>query len=90
MWKSTVVSMKKPIQLLVEVILFHELLAFVSVIHKGESFGHCLNALLPHNYFVTLYVALYFISPLINKSLNSLTKEQYKYIYAILPHQNSK
>lgn len=76
--------MKKPIQLLAEVILFQELLAFVSAIHKGESFGHCLNALLPHNYFVTLYVALYFISPLINKSLNSLTKEQYKYWLIVL------
>ena len=79
MWKSKEVSVKKPIQLLVELILFQELLAFVSVIHKGESFRHCLNMLLPQNYFVTLYVALYFISPLINKSLNSLTKEQYKY-----------
>lgn len=79
MWKSKEVSVKKPIQLLVEVILFQELLAFVSVIHKGEAFRHCLGALMPKNYFVTLYIALYLISPLINKSLNSLTKEQYKY-----------
>ena len=43
MWTSTEVSMKKPIQLLLEVILFQELLAFVSVIHKGESFRHCLG-----------------------------------------------
>ena len=64
--------MKKPIQLLLEVILFQELLAFVSVIHKGEPFRHCLGALMPQNYFVTLYVALYLISPLINKSLSSL------------------
>lgn len=84
MWKSTEVSIRKPIQLLVEVILFQELLACVSVIHKGESFRHCLNALLPQNYFVTLYIALYFISPLINKSLNNLTKKQYKYWLIVL------
>ena len=37
-----------------------------------------------HYWFISAYIVIYLLSPLINKFLNSLTKNQYKYLLIIL------
>lgn len=87
MWKADEISIRKPIQLIVEVIVFQELIALSDVWIKGASISHCIMALVPKNYFVTLYTALYIICPLINRGFSVLSKDQFKkwiYILVIL------
>lgn len=84
---SDSVSVLKPLKLLVEVILFK--LAAV-VLTQGlcvvsgmpvdwGAFGKgLLKALIPNNYFVILYIALYCLVPYINVLLNHLSDVQLK------------
>lgn len=67
-------SLWKPIKLLVQVIAFRVCLYLGGFIFHDKEFSvvSLLGRLLPVNYFVILYVALYFISPYINIVLNKL------------------
>lgn len=81
MWKATYISIRKPIQLISEVVAFQEIVVIIS---GSISLKSCVAAFLPKNYFVTLYVTLYLIVPLVNKVLGNLTKEQYQYWLMVL------
>lgn len=61
-------TLAKPFELLVQVVLFNELLYFASTIvhHEPISIKHIMGHLIPANWFVILYVTLYLISPLLN------------------------
>ena len=66
----------KPLYLYLQVVIFH-FLTYAILLLTGENNLelHTLIALfLPTNYFVSIYIALYFISPLINKLLKCLSK----------------
>lgn len=67
-------NMMKPIKLIVQIILFGELMYFASCFIKGEklTIGATLFQLIPASYFPILYVALYIMSPLINNSLHNM------------------
>lgn len=84
----------KPIKLLVQVILFREAGFLVSYVLDTMSSGGSiftaellkgvLNSLIPNNYFVILYVALYIVSVYINSALTSLDEGKCKKLIAIL------
>lgn len=76
----------KPLELIIQVILFHEAIYLVNGIffHKGLSFGGLLIELVPNNYFAILYIALYFISPYINAVLKRLDQKQWKTLLIIV------
>ena len=61
----------KPVRLLVQVIMFNELLYIAEVIiNDGDlDLRKIISRLFPASYFAILYVALYLISPLINNAL---------------------
>lgn len=60
--------MSKPFELIVQVILFNELFYVFSLLvhHEHADIKHILGRLIPANWFVTLYITLYFISPFLN------------------------
>lgn len=71
----------KPICLITQVMIFRELTYFVSVLQKDVStfsIKSAVGALIPSNYYVILYITLYFISPYINLVLQKLTDKQWK------------
>lgn len=67
----------KALGLIVQVIVFNGVLYLAESIPQG-AFGvkPFLSRLLPTNYFVILYVALYFISPYINLAMQNLERKQ--------------
>lgn len=67
-------SLWKPIKLLVQVIAFRICLYLGGLIFGDNEFSvkSLLGQFLPVNYFVILYIALYFVSPYINIVLNKL------------------
>lgn len=72
---STKKSILKPIRLVAQVIIFSEVHYFCRVIQGIEdlSVRHIIGRLLPCNYFVVIYSALYFLSPFINLMLNKMS-----------------
>lgn len=70
----------KPVKLIVQVIAFKLGIYLVMIVLGQASFSlsQIASALIPNNYFVILYVALYFISPYINIVLKSLNNKQLK------------
>lgn len=76
----------KPLTLLLQVVVFKETLYLVRLVVEG---GHpelqkLLMNLVPKNYFVILYVALYLISPYLNLLLHSLDEKGQKRLLVIL------
>lgn len=73
-------SIIKPIKLICQVIVF-KLGIYVLMVILGKtalSIKGLFGALLPDNYFVILYVALYFVSPYINIVMKSFSNHQRK------------
>ncbi len=69
----------KPIGLLVQVTAFGGAFYLLNALLSGTfSISGFLIALLPANYFVVLYAALYLISPYINLALQRLSSQQLK------------
>ncbi len=70
-------SIVKPVQLVLQVMVFRVLTSsFDWFMNDTLSIKAFINCLIPVNYFVILYVALYFISPYLNIVLVSLCKKQ--------------
>lgn len=84
----------KPFKLLVQVILFREagfVLAYMlGVLSTGRSFLSkdlvigLLTSLVPNNYFVILYIALYMVSVYLNKVLKALDEGKLRQMLIIL------
>lgn len=68
MYSSQKRILLKPLQLLIQVILFSFGYNIVRMLSGAAdiSIRHIVGSLIPANYFVILYIALYFISPFIN------------------------
>lgn len=64
----------KPIRLVAQVALFRCSLYFFSVLFGNGEFSvrRLMESLIPANYFVVLYVTLYFVSPLINTAVREM------------------
>lgn len=84
----------KPLKLLIQVILFREAGYIVSyalaVIPAGgslfsmELFKGILESLIPNNYFVILYIALYFISVYLNQIFEVLDEKKIRQMIILL------
>lgn len=76
----------KPVGLVLQVVLFLLLNYFVNVISGDISFSikGFIRAILPCNYFVILYITLYFVSPFINIMLLHLTIRQRDLLQMVL------
>ena len=65
---------RKIVELLIQVSVFRAGYYLLTVIQTGVfSIKELINAILPVNYFIILYAVLYFISPYINRMLDSLS-----------------
>ena len=73
-------SLWRPIELIIQVILFREALYFISVIlHTTEfSLKSAIITLIPTNYFVILYCVIYLFSPYINTFIESINEHQFR------------
>ncbi|MBQ9686536.1 MAG: hypothetical protein IJV41_08355 [Oscillospiraceae bacterium] len=76
-WKKEKVNGKKAFQLYFQLMIFQQAASVIHAVSAGiwPSRGEILANLLPTNYFVVLYLAVYFISPFLNTLLNSLGAE---------------
>lgn len=88
MCKTNKILILKPIELIVQVIVFQEAVYFLSVIagKKDLTLRHFIGRMVPANYFVILYVALYFISPFLNLLIEKVMEMQIagKFVWILL------
>lgn len=85
MYNSEKRIINKPIELLFQVILFKVGFYCISRIFSSKEFviKDFLFCFIPNNYFVILYITLYFISPYINKLLSCFESRTWKYFFII-------
>ncbi len=76
LYRREKIDIKKPVMLFVQLVVFQMLAYALDVLGGQREFK--LRALLlcivPDNYFVVLYIALYLFSPFVNRLFNSLDK----------------
>lgn len=86
-------NLSKPIELLLQLILFRELVCFMSIflqVHNGVSLSEIplakkiLINLVPDNYFVILYVVLYLVSVYINIIFSVLDRKQMRRMILVM------
>lgn len=79
-------SIGKPLELVVQMTVFAVLCYLGSCAHGVSSFsvGGVVGSLLPRNYFVVLYVALYFASPYINRAMMGLSAASLRRMVIVL------
>ena len=77
MSKNSKRTIIKPLELILQVILFKEILFLAKVLIGREPFSilKIMNNLIPTNWFVMLYVTLYLISPAINVVIEKATEK---------------
>jgi surface polysaccharide O-acyltransferase-like enzyme len=81
---ATKVDVKKPIRLLIQVVVFRELIYIVQTLCDGKALQttYLWRFLLPQSWFAVLYAALYILAPFINRFLSSLSaKSQRTFLY---------
>lgn len=75
----------KPIKLIVQVMLFN--LAYyllrVAIGYTDFSISHIIGSMIPANWFIILYCALYLVSPFLNVTLNQITMKEYHVLLGI-------
>lgn len=86
MYTQTEVNILKPIKLIFQVILFKQssYLIFIMIGKASFSFKEFRLNLLPVNYFVIFYIALYLLSPFINAYLRLLTEKSFTALVLLL------
>ena len=64
----------KPFELLAQVMIFGGVLYVLDTLISGGalSLKECFTKMIPANYFVILYIAVYFLSPFVNKMINNV------------------
>ncbi len=79
-------SLIKPVKLVIQVIVFKLAIYLLKIIIGKAKFSltGLLGTLLPTNYFVILYIVLYFISPYINIVIKALNVKQLKQMVILL------
>lgn len=73
-------SIGKPLGLLLQVVFYALVIYVVLMLCGVESFSvkHLVGKLVPANWFITLYVVLFLISPYINVVINNFTEKDWK------------
>lgn len=79
-------SLWKPIELIVQVIVFREAIYLGKAALGFASFSvkSAVGALIPANYFVILYCVVYMLSPYINVMLDKLSEKSFRTLVIIL------
>lgn len=85
MCESKIRSLWKPIRLIVQVIVFRETIYLGGVVLGSISFSlaSVIGAMIPANYFVILYCAVYLISPFFNVMIEKLTVRGFRNLVII-------
>lgn len=85
MYKKNKVTIDKPIKLILQVIIFSAMHYIASIIVgiKAFSVTMLLKSLLPINWFVIIYIALYMVSPFINVLINNINKTTFKSLLTV-------
>ena len=87
-------SVWRPVELIVQVMIFAELIYFAKVIFRGDPFSmkSFIRALLPSNYFVVLYCTVFLLSPFINIVVNKLSLKDFRifvflslFMFSVIP-----
>jgi len=78
MIESRKIDFRKPIRLLIQVVVFREFIYLLQVVLTDAvlSLGSVLANLLPASYFAVLYAAVYVLSPFVNKLMISLSRKK--------------
>lgn len=86
MYKTKSRNLMKPFQLLSQVIIFSGGIYLLKVLLGKAIFSPVsfVKALIPNNYFVILYIVLYFISPYLNIVFENLTEKKMREMVVIL------
>ena len=76
-WKKNVVSLRKPIGLLLYVVAYNVLFYGINVFVLQEPFSlrSLIFSFIPRNWYIVLYVVLMLLSPYINIMIQSLNKK---------------
>lgn len=84
--RSTRFSIKKPVNLLLQLFILKVLvsLSMVFVAHKPFALDDLITIIFPQKYFVVLYVGLVFLSPYINKFIAIMSKREIQTLLFIL------
>ena len=79
-------TIDKPLSLIIQTVLFSILFYLFSyVLGKTPlTVNAIINTIIPHNYFVTLYVVLYLLSPYINSLISIMNQSQCKRLIIFL------
>lgn len=85
-WKKTAVSLRKPVGLLIYVVAYNLLFFVVDILIMQEPFSiiKLVSCFIPRNWYISLYIALIFISPFINIIIKQLKKRTYLRMLGIL------
>jgi surface polysaccharide O-acyltransferase-like enzyme len=80
MCKATKVDLKKPVRLLIQVVVFREMIYITQNLLQGNPlrWKWIWQLLFPKSWFAVLYAALYVLSPFINRLLSSLSDKRMK------------
>lgn len=79
-------TFSKPFFLLVQVVVMQQICYMADVALNGTTFKYTtvISNFLPQNWFVTLYIVLYFVSPYINIVINNLSTKKIKYLLVVV------
>lgn len=73
-------TLGKPLSLLIQVVVYSLIvyLIFVFCGFSDWSIKHLIGSIIPNNWFITLYIVLYFISPYLNIVISKLSIKDFK------------
>ncbi len=79
-------SLWRPIELLVQVVVFREAIYLLKVILHIEAFSlqKVFTFLIPTNYFVVLYCTIFILSPFINRLIADLSQRNFRHLITIM------
>lgn len=85
MYKKNKITIDKPLRLILQVIIFSagHYLAAVTIGSKEFSTSILTKSLLPINWFVMIYIALYILSPFINVVINNIDRKTFKTLLVV-------
>ena len=78
------VNLFKPVSLLMQYFLFAVLFFLLDYIYLYPNKVFSIDILLPNNYFITLYITMYFFSPYLNLILEGLNNRQCKFFFILI------
>ncbi len=85
-WKSREVSFRKPVGLLLSVVVYNVLFYILNLVILKQPFSImslCFN-FVPRNWFVSLFVMVMLLSPYLNMVIQMISEKSYKMLLAVM------